>query len=129
MKTQTPHGKGYTLVEILVAIALISLTLIIAAATAIQSRRAMEKSERLQAARAYAVRLIEEMRSSPPAELPLHEVVNEDIILGKTHCRVSRDVTEENKKEGSLWIRVTVNMEWKDSSPPAIFSRIIHLRR
>lgn len=118
--------NGFTLIELMVTLALLAITIIFGAAAITQSRRAFNHAKFMQGATAYAKGLIEETKGAPPspAELPKTDLDRDEIIASNS-CHVNRTIYPVQEKDDYAMEEVVVKIEWPQSTTPLIFSQVI----
>ncbi|MDQ7824001.1 MAG: type II secretion system F family protein [Candidatus Eremiobacteraeota bacterium] len=86
--------QGFTLVEILVALGLVTITVVFAAVAISQSHKALVHARQIQAATLYGQGLVEETEASPPSPsgLPTTDI-DQSLVIGAKECKLTRTVS------------------------------------
>ncbi|MHC9541190.1 MAG: prepilin-type N-terminal cleavage/methylation domain-containing protein [Vulcanimicrobiota bacterium] len=121
--------KGFTLVEILVALGLMAMTVLFVAVAVTQNRRTLIHGRQLQAVMLYGQELVEEVEASPPSPsgLPITDIDGKTII-GSKECRVTRAITIQDSKGTCSLERVMVTITWEGCPKPVVLTRDILLK-
>ena len=121
--------SGFTLVEILVALGLITITIVFAAVAFTQSQRALTHARQVQDTMLYGQGLIDEIEAAPPspAVLPMTDI-DKKIVIGARECLVTRSISFLESKGAYSLERITVTINWDGCSRPVIITHDILLK-
>ncbi|MDQ7823656.1 MAG: prepilin-type N-terminal cleavage/methylation domain-containing protein [Candidatus Eremiobacteraeota bacterium] len=125
-KTSRQTTKGFSLVEVMVALVVLSILIIFAAASITQSRKALSQAEYIQVATAYATDLIEESKASPPmpSELPKTDL-DQDVTVGQKTFHVARSIYQIDALNDYENLQIVVRVTWNTCARPLVFSEVI----
>lgn len=121
--------KGFTLIEVIVATALVAISLFIIASIIPTGILSLKKAEDYQSASALGMSLIEDVRAEKPhhASYPVTDLVTER-ELNNTQFHVQRDIYALNQQSPPRFFDCLVTIRWNRQPVPLKLSTRLYFR-